>query len=173
MKTICIPKGQTVVCDTLETERLMVNGCLKVAHGLKAKVISGSGVIFAGNVSADDIHVREMEAISVYCLRLNAKQVCAEDVFASESAVVSCYLCAGYVAATRLTVALYKVAEMDAGEVVSLPPAKKAHPFWMLLATVLRPFQVMLSVFRSTFCMGEVLDAEYRQASDDTVHPAV
>lgn len=171
MKTIYIPKGQTVAYDTLETERLVVNGCLKVAHGLKAQTITGGGVILAGTISADDIRAREIEAALVCCLRLNAKRVQAAEVFASESAVVSCYLCADYVVTARLTVALYEVAELDASEVVSLPPVKRVHPFWMLLATFLCPFQMVLSLFRSVFCGCEVMDAEYQQAPDDTSRP--
>lgn len=172
MKTICIPKGQTMACDTLETERLVVNGCLKVAHDLKAQTITGGGVILAGTISADDIRAREIEAAAVCCLRLNAKRVHAAEVYASESAFVSCYLRAGYVATARLTTGLYKVEELDARAVVDLPPLKRVHPFWMLLATFLRPFQVALSLFRSVFCGGEVMDAEYRQATDDTARPA-
>lgn len=172
MKTICIPKGRTVACDNLETDRLVVNGCLKVAHDIKAQSITGGGVILAGTISADDIRAREIEAAAVCCLRLNAKRVHAAEVYASESAFVSCYLRAGYAATARLTTGLYKVDELDAGEVINLPPLKRAHPFWMLLATLLRPFQVVLSLFRSVFCGGEVMDAEYRQESDDTARPA-
>lgn len=165
MKTMCIPKGRTAAYDTLEADRLVVNGCLKVDHALKAKTISGSGVILAGTISADDIRAREIEAASVYCLRLSAKRIQAAEVFASESAVVSCYLCADYVAANRLTVALHDVGKIDAREVVNLPQ-KKVHPFWMLLAAVLRPFQVLMSVFRAVFHTGEDLDAEYRQVRE-------
>ena len=108
----------------------------------------------------------------MYCLRLNAKRVQAAEVMASESAVVSCYLCADYVATTRLTVGLYEVGEIDAAEVVNLPPVKRVHSFWMLLATLLRPFQVALSLLRSVFCTGEVMDAEYQQMPDDSSRPA-
>ena len=97
MKNLYIPKGQALNYDTLETEHLVVNGILNVAHGLKARTISGDGLVLAGTVSADDIRVRELEAASVYCLRLAAKRVQAAEVFASESAAVSCYLCADYV----------------------------------------------------------------------------
>ena len=126
MKTMYIPRGQTVAYDALETERLVVNGCLKVAHGLKAQAISGSGVILAGTISADDVCVREIEAASVYCLRLSAKRVQAAEVFASESAAVSCYLCADYVSADRLTVALHEVGKIDAREVAVLTPKKRS-----------------------------------------------
>lgn len=166
MKTMYIPKGQAVNYDTLETEHLVVYGVLNVAHRLKARTISGSGLILAGTVSADNICVREVEAASVYCLRLAAKRVQAAEVFASESAAISCYLCADYVAAGRLTVALHDVGKIDAREVISLPP-KKVHPFWMLLASVLRLFQGLPAVFRAAFHADEVMDAEYRQAREE------
>ena len=59
MKTLYISKGQALNYDTLEAEHLVVNGVLNVAHGLKARSISGDGLILAGTVSADDISVRE------------------------------------------------------------------------------------------------------------------
>lgn len=163
MKTMYIPRGQTVAYDALETERLVVNGYLKVAHGLKAQAISGSGVILAGTISADDICVREIEAASVYCLRLSAKRVQAAEVFASESAAVSCYLCADYVAAGRLTAALHDVGKIDAREVIALPP-KKRSLFRLLLASALRSLWLSLTAPRPA---GEVLDAEYRQIPEE------
>lgn len=163
MKTTYIPRGQTVAYDALETERLVVNGCLKVAHGLKAQAISGSGVILAGTISADDVCVREIEAASVYCLRLSAKRVQAAEVFASESAAVSCYLCADYVAADRLTAALHDVGKIDAREVIALPP-KKRSLFRLLLASALRSLWLSLTAPRPA---GEVMDAEYRQVREE------
>ena len=43
MKTIYIPKGETVCYDHLYAERIVVNGCLRVDHSLDAKVIGGKG----------------------------------------------------------------------------------------------------------------------------------
>ena len=201
MKTVYIPKGVTAVYDSLETEHLAVQGCLKVAHGLKAETISGNGVILAGTISADDIHASEIEAASVYCLRLTAKRVQADEVFASESAMVSCYLCADYVLSARLMVNRYQVGKLNVCEIINLPmKAKRPHPFWMLLtmilhpfraalamfrlppenehsiwmllATILHPFQVVLAKFRSVFCTGEIMDAEYQQVPENVSRPA-
>lgn len=158
MKTMYIPKGETVSYDTLETERLVVNGCLKVDHSLKARTISGAGVVIAGTVSADDIRLRELEAASVYCLRLAAKRVQAAEVFASESAAVSCYLCADYVASDRVTVALHDVGKVDAREVAVLTQ-KKRSLFRLLLASALRSVWLSLTAPRP----GQVMDAEYCQ----------
>ena len=163
MKTMYIPKGQTVAYDELETEHLVVQGCLRVAHGLKARSISGNGVILAGTISADDIRAREIETASVYCLRLAAKRVQAAEVFASESAAVSCYLCADYVAADRLTVALHEVGKIDAREVAVLTP-KKRSLFRLLLASALRSLWLSWTAPRSE---GEVRDAEYRQVEEE------
>ena len=163
MKTMCIPKGQALNYDSLETEHLVVNGVLNVAHGLRARTISGDGLILAGTISADDVRVREIEAASVYCLRLAARRVQAAEVFASESAAVSCYLCADYVAADRLTVALHEGGKIDAHEIIVLTP-KKRSLFRLLLVSALRALWV--SKIRPFF-EGEVLDAEYRQVQED------
>ena len=94
MKTVYIPKGETVSYESLVTERLVVEGCLKTAYGVKAKTISGTGVICAGTIAADSIRAGDLEADAVICKRLLAQRVEAPEVFASESAVVSCYLSA-------------------------------------------------------------------------------
>ncbi len=164
MKRVYIPQGQTVTYDSLETEHLVVNGCLRVAHSLKARTISGTGVIFAGTISADDICAREIDAASVYCLRLAARRVQAAEVFASESAAVSCYLCADYVAADRLTVALSEIGKVDAREVINLPP-KKRSLFRLLLASALRSAWMSLTAPRE----GKVMDAEFRQVEEAEV----
>lgn len=148
MKKMYIPKGLTVTYDSLETEYLVVQGCLKVTHGLKAKTIGGDGVIIAGTISADDICAREIEAASVYCLRLAARRVQAAEVFASESAAVSCYLSADYVAADRLMVALHDTGKVDAREAVILPP-KKRSLFRLLLASALRSLWLSLTAPRT------------------------
>ncbi len=162
MKTMYIPKGQALNYDSLETEHLVVNGVLNVAHSFKARTISGDGLILAGTVSADDICVREIEAASVYCLRLAARRVQAAEVFASESAAVSCYLCADYVSADRLTVALHEIGKIDARKVAVLTP-KKRSLFRLLLTAALRSLWASLTQPRER----EVLDAEYRQVQEE------
>lgn len=167
MKTMYIPKGQTVCYDTLETEHLVVQGCLHVTYGLKAKTISGNGAILAGTVSADDIHARELEAAAVYCLRLAAGRVQAAEVFASESAAVSCCLRADYVSADRLTVALHEVGKIDAREVISLPPRRRSL-FRLLLASALRSAWMSLTAPRE----GKIMDAEFRQVEEAEAEPS-
>ena len=45
MKTVYIPKGETVHYESLTTEHLVVHGRLHVTYGVKAQSITGSGVI--------------------------------------------------------------------------------------------------------------------------------
>ncbi len=72
MKTIYIPKGETVSYENLVTDRVVVRGCLKVLGDIKAKFVTGGGVIYAGTVSADDICVDDLETGAVTCRRLLA-----------------------------------------------------------------------------------------------------
>lgn len=157
MKTVYIPKGETVHYETLATEHLVVKGCLHVTYGVKAKTISGCGTICAGSAEADVIRTDSLEAASVICKRLIAKRVQAPEVFASESAVVSCFLSAAYVETGKLTVAISEIDEVKADEVVNLTP-KKRTLFGTLLASALRSFWTGLTAPKVT---GEVLDAEY------------
>lgn len=96
MKTIYIPKGETIRYESLATEHLVVHGCLQVTCGITAKTITGYGTVHAGTVNADVIRVDDMDAGSIVCKRLLAKRVQSPEVFASESAAVSCFLSSAY-----------------------------------------------------------------------------
>lgn len=145
MKTIYIPSGETVCYENLITGRIVVKGCLKVLGDIKAKSISGDGVIYAGSVSADDIRVDDLETASVTCRRLLAKRVQTPQLIASESAAVSCYLAASYVETGRLTVAASEICEAKADEIIYLTP-KKRSLFRLLLASALRSLWTHLTV---------------------------
>ena len=82
MKTVYIPKGETVRYESLTTEHLVVHGCLEVTRGIKARTIAGSGTVRAGAVNADVIRVDDMDAGSIVCKRLLARDLilCAERV---------------------------------------------------------------------------------------------
>lgn len=162
MKTVYIPKGKTVHYESLVTDHLVVKGCLDVTYGIKAKTISGNGVICAGNTEADSIRMDSLEAATVICKRLIAKRVQAPEVFASESAVVSCFLSAAYVETGRLTVAVSEVDEVKADEVINLAK-KKRTLFGTLLASALRSFWMSLTVSRTH---GEAVDAEYAPVTE-------
>lgn len=159
MKTVYIPKGETVTYEALTTERLVVDGCLKVARDLKAKIISGSGFIEADMVSADDIRMDDLNAARVVCRRLIAKRVDTSELFASESAAVSCLLSAGFVKTKRLAVALSDIDKVQADEVVNLKQ-KKRGLFRFLLASTLCSLRIRLTTPK------DVIDADYEQAED-------
>ena len=139
MKTVYIPKGETVHYESLATERLVVHGRLHVTYGVKAQSITGSGVIDAGSINADTVCIDDVESGTVICKRLIAKRVQAPEVYASESAAVSCFLSAAYVETGKLTVAISEVDEVVAQEVVNLTP-KKRTLFGTLFASMLRSF---------------------------------
>ena len=163
MKTVYIPKGETVRYETLETDRLVVKGCLKVTYGIKARTISGGGMITAGTVSADDIRVNDLEAASVTCQRLIAKRVQTPELFAFESAAVSCFLSSAFVATGKLTVALSEIDEVKADEVIHLKP-KKRSLFRLLLASALRSFWTSLT---ARPVKDEVMDADFEPVKKD------
>lgn len=145
MKTVYIPKGEIVRYESLMTEHLVVHGCLQVTRGIKARTITGQGTISAGTIDADVIRVDGVEAGSIVCKRLLAKRVQSPEVFASESAAVSCFLSAAYVETGRLTVTLSEIDEVKAEEVVNLTP-KKRTLFGTLLASLFRSFWTALTV---------------------------
>ncbi len=159
MKTVYIPKGETVSYENLTTECLVVEGCLKVSCDLKAKTISG-GFIEAGRVSAGDIRADDLECASVACARLIAKRVETSELFASESAAVSCLLSADYVKAGRLFVGLSDIDEVEADEIINLRQ-KKRSLFRFLLASSLRSWWI-----RFTAPAEDVVDADYEPVQD-------
>lgn len=163
MKTVYIPKEETVRYETLETDRLVVKGCLKVAYGIKARAISGGGMIAAGTVSADDIRVDDLEAASVTCQRLIAKRVQTPELFAFESAAVSCFLSSSFVATGKLTVALSEIDEVKADEVIHLKPRKRSL-FRLLLVSALRSFWTSLT---ARPVKREVMDVDFEPVKKD------
>lgn len=163
MKTVYIPKGETVRYETLETDRLVVKGCLKVTYGIKARTISGGGMITAGTMSADDIRVDDLEAASVTCQRLIAKRVQTPELFAFESAAVSCFLSSAFVATGKLTVALSEIDEVKADEVIHLKPRKRSL-FRLLLASALLSFWTSLT---ARPVKREVMDADFEPVKKD------
>ena len=145
MKTVYIPKGEIIRYESLMMEHLVVHGCLQVSNGIKARTITGQGTISAGTIDADVIRVDDVEAGSIVCKRLLAKRVQSPEIFASESATVSCFLAASYVETGKLTVTLSEVDEVNAAEVVNLTP-KKRTLFGTLLASLLRSIWTALTV---------------------------
>lgn len=136
MKSIYIPSGESRSYEFLVTDNLVVDGHLNVVNGVKAKRISGHGVITAGTVYGDMITADEIETTTVVCKRLMAKRVSAAEVFASDSAVVSCFLSAAYVETGRLTTAFSEIDEVNANEVITLRPNKRGMVLTLLLSSL-------------------------------------
>ena len=157
MKTVYIPAGETIKYESLVTENLVVDGCLKVVYGVKARSISGKGVISAGTVYADDISIGEIEAATVVCVRAAAKRIDAPEVYASESLAVSCFLSAAYVETGKLTVALSDVDEAKADEIIHLP---RVHTS-LLAMLVVSFFRSLRARFFGKPAEGEILDADF------------
>lgn len=157
MKRIYIPKGTTARYDHLYAERIIVDGCLRVDHGLDAKVIGGKGVIHAGKVSANTIRTGYLDACSIMCKRLFAQRVDAPEVFASQFAVVSGVLSACLVETPKLTVSLYDVEELKVKDLVTVP-AKRRSVFGILFIVTL---QAIVATVSAKLGKGEVMDADY------------
>lgn len=157
MKSIYVPKGETICYESLYADRIVVDGCLEVDRGLDAKVISGNGIIHAGKVTANTIRISTLDACSVMCKRLLAERVDAPEVFASESVTASCVLSACMVDTPKLTVAVCEVEELKVKDVVKVP-AKRWSLFGILLYTT---FQSLWFFLRETMTRGEAIDADY------------
>jgi len=125
MKTIYVPKGETVTYESVVTENLIVHGCLNVTYSVQAKHICGNGTIHAGTIAADTIRASDLECSTITCEKLIAKRVSSAEVFASDSAVVSCFLSAAYVETGFLAVTISEINEVKAEQVVNLKPKKR------------------------------------------------
>ena len=134
-------------------------------------------MVSAGSVSADAICLDELETSYTVCKRLLCKRVESAELFASESAAVSCFLSAAYVEAGKLTVALSEIDEVKAEEIINLT-VKKRGLLRTLLASALRSFVVR---WTTPAAPGEVSDDQNKQVqtdgpgeadSEDTAEPA-
>lgn len=168
MKSIYIPKGETVRYESLYADRIVVDGCLRVEHGLDAKTISGKGIIHAGKVTGNTIRIGTLDACSVMCKRLLADRVDVAEVFASESITVSCVLSACLVETTKLTACICEIEELKARNVVRVP-TKRWSLFSILFYTAL---QSLWFALRAAMTRGEAIDADYepvQSAEEETV----
>lgn len=163
MKTIYIPRGETVHYESLSTEHLIVEGALEVTYGVNAKQIDGDGVIHAGTVEADTIRIRCIETARTVCRRLIARVVESSEVFASESAAVSCFCSAAYVETGRLTVSINEIDEVKAKQIINLPTRQRSL-LGTLLASMWRAFWLALFAYP---VHTNAVDAPYRPDTAD------
>ena len=169
MKKVFIPAGESRSYETLVTEHLVVDGHLNVVNGLKAKTISGTGVITAGEVSADVCHIGELETTTAIFRKLMARRVSAAEIFASDCACVTHFLSAAYVETGRLTVSVSEIDKVNADEIITLQ--KKRGMFGALVASSLRAFWLDL-----TAPIDDYMDAEFEpvdKSKDTSIDPAV
>lgn len=159
MKTIYVPKGETIHYDSLYADRIVVDGCLRVDHSLDARTIGGKGNIHAGKVSANTIRIGYLDACSVMCKRLLASRVDSPEVFASERMVVSCVLSACLVETPKLTVSLCEVEELKVKDLIAMP-AKRRSIFGILFIST---FRAIVAAILDKLSKGEAMDADYRQ----------
>jgi len=169
MKKVFIPAGESRSYETLVTEHLVVDGHLNVVNGLKAKTISGTGVITAGEVSADVCHIGELETATAIFRKLMARRVSAAEVFASDCACVTHFLSAAYVETGRLTVSVSEIDKVNADEIITLQ--KKHGMLGALVASSLRAFWLDL-----TAPIDDYMDSEFEpvdKSKDTSIDPAV
>lgn len=88
----------------------------------------------------------------------------SSEVFASESAVVSCFCSAAYVETGRLTVTISEIDEVKAKQIINLPTRQRTL-LGTLLASMWRAF--WLSLFAYPVHTNAV-DASYRPDTTDT-----
>ena len=169
MNKVFIPAGESRSYETLITEHLVVDGHLNVVNGLKAKTISGNGVITAGEVSADVCHIGELETATAILRKLMARRVSAAEIFASDCACVTHFLSAAYVETGRLTVSVSEIDKVKADEIITLQ--KRRGMLGALLASSLRAFWLDL-----TAPIDDYMDAEFEpvdKSKDTSIDPAV
>lgn len=160
MKNLYVPKGKTLHYETLSCQNIVVDGVLVVEETLRARNISGKGVLDAGTISVRHAAAMDIECASLIAETLIAERVCAAEVILSGPAVVSCYLEAEYVETPKLTVGKSKIGTLQAADVINLPE-KRRGILGALAAGFLR--RLWLSMTR---CIP--VDADYVPAVPDS-----
>lgn len=157
MKTLYVPKGKTLHYERLECQTIIADGTLVVDGAVRAKRITGKGLLDAGSVYSPAVSVRDLDTVKVVCDLLAAEYVRAVEVIVSSSAVVSRYLEAEYVEARKLTVSKHQISELRVEEFTYLPE-KKRGVIGALLSGFFR--RLWLSVRHRT-----PINAPYKQSS--------
>lgn len=125
MKTLYVPKGKTLHYERLECQTIIADGTLVVDGAVRAKRITGKGLLDAGSVYSPAVSVRDLDTVKVVCDLLAAEYVRAVEVIVSSSAVVSRYLEAEYVEARKLTVSKHQISELRVEEFTYLSEKKR------------------------------------------------
>lgn len=125
MKNLYIPKGKTLHYETLSCQNIVNDGVLVVEETIRARNISGKGILDAGTISARHVAAMDIECAAIVGETLAAERVCAVEVTLSGPAVVSCYLEAEYVETPKLTVGKSSIGTLHSPDVVNLPDKKR------------------------------------------------
>ena len=125
MKNLYIPKGKTLHYQTLSCQNIVNDGVLVVEETIRARNISGKGILDAGTISARHVAAMDIECAAIVGETLAAERVCAVEVTLSGPAVVSCYLEAEYVETPKLTVGKSSIGTLRSPDVVNLPDKKR------------------------------------------------
>lgn len=159
MKTLYVPKGKTLHYERLECQTIIADGTLVVDDTVRAKRITGKGLLDAGSVYSPTVSIRDLDTVKVVCDLLAAEYVRSVEVIVSSSAVVSRHLEAEYVEARKLTVSKHQISELRVEEFTYLPE-KKRSVIGALLSGFLR--RLWLSVRHRT-----PINAPYKQSSQN------
>ena len=73
MKTLYVPKGKTLHYERLECQTIIVDGTLVVDGAVRAKRITGKGLLDAGSVYSPAVSVRDLDTVKVVCDLLAAE----------------------------------------------------------------------------------------------------
>lgn len=119
MKKLFVPRGESVAYQSIHTDELVVKGYLEVDDDIRARHISGDGIIVAGSISADTLVMDEVEAGVVTADKIVAHRMTAPEC-RGKVILVTGYLGAERVKAGKLTVGLSDIREVEADEVVNL-----------------------------------------------------
>ena len=137
MKELYIPKGKILRSESLACQSIVNDGTLIVEQDIKARSISGKGVLKAGSVSCRSVTAVDIEAGTITARTLAAERVCAVEVKASTAMRVSCCLESARVETPKLTVAVCQVEELKAEKLVYLAD-REPNALWAMVSGFFR-----------------------------------
>ena len=139
MKRVYIPRGETVTHNCLYTDRIVVNGVLRVSGKISAKEITGNGIIEAREIVCDDICTDHITADFITARRITANKLFVRfECRASEAVAVRDFAAAGYMNTGKLSMALSDIQACDADQVIILK--QKSSLIGLLWASWWRAF---------------------------------
>lgn len=125
-KTMYIPKGQGLAFDNVTCENLIVNGSLTVSGSIKAKHISGNGLIIADSISASSFSGYHMYAKIIVVDKIVANQVWADEIHAVHSMAVSSFIKASSVKTGKITASDTDIENLETDEFIKLSAGKRS-----------------------------------------------